>query len=33
MIAELLSHGETAEKVRAGYPRLTDEMIRLATVY
>lgn len=33
MIAELLSQGETAEKLRAGYPRLTDEMIRLAPVY
>jgi uncharacterized protein (DUF433 family) len=33
MISQLLSQGETAEKLRAGYPRLTDEMIRLAPVY
>ena len=33
LIAELLSQGETVEKLRAGYPRLTDEMIRLAPVY
>jgi uncharacterized protein (DUF433 family) len=32
-IAGLLSQGETAEKLRAGYPRLTNEMIRLAPVY
>jgi len=33
MIAELLSQGETAEQLRAGYPRLTPEMIRLAPIY
>jgi uncharacterized protein (DUF433 family) len=33
MIAELLSNGETAETLRKGYPRLTDEMIRLAPIY
>jgi uncharacterized protein (DUF433 family) len=33
MIAELLGQGETPEKLRSGYPRLTDEMVRLAPVY
>jgi uncharacterized protein (DUF433 family) len=33
MIADLLKQGETAEKLRKGYPRLTDEMIRLAPIY
>jgi len=33
MIAELLSQGETPGTVRRGYPRLTDEMIRLAPLY
>lgn len=33
MIAELLSNGETVETLRKGYPRLTDEMIRLAPIY
>ena len=33
MIAELLSQGETVESLRRGYPRLTDEMIRLAPIY
>ncbi len=33
MIAELLSQGETPETLRRGYPRLTDEMIRLAPLY
>ena len=33
MIAELLSEGETPETLRRGYPRLTDEMIRLAPLY
>ena len=33
MIAEFLSNGETAETLRKGYPRLTDEMIRLAPIY
>ena len=33
MIAELLRNGETAETLRKGYPRLTDEMIRLAPIY
>jgi uncharacterized protein (DUF433 family) len=33
LIAELLRQGETAEKLHKGYPRLTDEMIRLAPLY
>jgi uncharacterized protein (DUF433 family) len=33
MIADLLNHGEAAETLRKGYPRLTDEMIRLAPIY
>jgi len=33
MIAELLSQGETPETLRRGYPRLTDEMTRLAPLY
>ncbi len=33
MIAELLSQGETPETLHRGYPRLTDEMIRLAPLY
>jgi uncharacterized protein (DUF433 family) len=33
MIAQLLDEGETAETLRKGYPRLTDEMIRLAPLY
>ncbi len=33
MIAKLLSQGETVESLRKGYPRLTDEMIRLAPIY
>jgi uncharacterized protein (DUF433 family) len=32
-IAELLRHGETAATLRQGYPRLTEEMIRLAPIY
>lgn len=33
MIADLLRQGETADKLHKGYPRLTDEMIRLAPLY
>ncbi len=33
MIAELISQGEAPETLRRGYPRLTDEMIRLAPLY
>jgi uncharacterized protein (DUF433 family) len=33
LIAELLAKGETTERLREGYPRLTDEMIRLAPIY
>ncbi len=33
MIAELLSQGETPDTLRRGYPRLTDEMVRLAPLY
>lgn len=33
MVAELLSQGETAKSLLAGYPRLTEEMIRLAPIY
>jgi uncharacterized protein (DUF433 family) len=33
MIADLLRQDETADKLREGYPRLTDEMIRLAPIY
>ena len=33
MIADLSRQGETAEQLRKGYPRLTDEMIRLAPIY
>ncbi len=32
-VAELLSHGETAETLRNGYPRRTDEMIRPGSVF
>lgn len=33
LIADLLKQGETAEQLCEGYPRLTDEMIRLAPIY
>ena len=33
MVAELLDQGETPDTLRRGYPRLTDEMIRLAPIY
>jgi uncharacterized protein (DUF433 family) len=33
MIAELLGQGETPGTLRRGYPRLNDEMIRLAPLY
>jgi uncharacterized protein (DUF433 family) len=33
LIAELLAKGESPERLREGYPRLTDEMIRLAPIY
>lgn len=33
MIAELLDQGETPDTLRRGYPRLNDEMIRLAPLY
>jgi uncharacterized protein (DUF433 family) len=33
MIAELLDQGETPDALRRGYPRLSDEMIRLAPLY
>jgi uncharacterized protein (DUF433 family) len=33
LVAQLLGGGETAETLRKGYPRLTDEMIRLAPIY
>jgi uncharacterized protein (DUF433 family) len=33
MIAELLGQGETPDTLRRGYPRLNDEMIRLAPLY
>lgn len=33
MIAELLEQGETPAKLREGYPRLTEEMLRLAPIY
>lgn len=33
MIAELLSQGEMTESLHRGYPRLTNEMIRLAPLY
>jgi uncharacterized protein (DUF433 family) len=32
-VAELLSEGETPETLRKGYPRLTEEMLRLAPIY
>jgi uncharacterized protein (DUF433 family) len=32
-IADLLRQGEMADRLRKGYPRLTDEMIRLAPIY
>lgn len=32
-VAELLKQGERAQALRQGYPRLTDEMIRLAPVF
>jgi uncharacterized protein (DUF433 family) len=32
-VAELLSEGETPERLRNGYPRLTEEMVRLAPIY
>lgn len=32
-VANLLKEGETAETLRKGYPRLTEEMIRLAPIY
>ncbi len=33
LIADLLRQGDTPEALRASYPRLTDEMIRLAPIY
>lgn len=33
MIAEIIAKGETDEDLRASYPRLTAEMIRLAPLY
>jgi uncharacterized protein (DUF433 family) len=33
MLAKLLGQGETPDTLRRGYPRLTDEMIRLAPIY
>jgi uncharacterized protein (DUF433 family) len=33
MIAELLGKGETVERLREDYPRITEEMIRLAPIY
>jgi len=32
-VAELVSEGETPETLRKGYPRLTEEMLRLAPIY
>jgi uncharacterized protein (DUF433 family) len=32
-IADLLRHGERASALQQAYPRLTDEMIRLAAIY
>jgi uncharacterized protein (DUF433 family) len=32
-IAYLLRHGDTEEALRKAYPRLTDEMVRLAPIY
>lgn len=33
LIADLLRQGDTPEALRASYPQLTDEMIRLAPIY
>ncbi|HVH81464.1 MAG TPA: DUF433 domain-containing protein [Stellaceae bacterium] len=33
LIAELLQQGETPDVLKEGYPRLTEDMIRLAPVY
>jgi uncharacterized protein (DUF433 family) len=33
LIADLIAQGETADDLHAGYPRLTDEMARLAPIY
>jgi uncharacterized protein (DUF433 family) len=33
LIVDLLSQGETHERLREDYPRVTDEMIRLAPLY
>lgn len=33
LIADLLRQGETRAALRKGYPRITDEMIRLAPIY
>src|ERR1700688_4165233 len=33
LIADLLRQGETLAALRKGYPRITDEMIRLAPIY
>ena len=32
-VAELLNNGETVERLREDYPRVSDEMIRLAPIY
>ena len=32
-IAELLAQGESVERLREDYPRVTEEMIRLAPIY
>ena len=32
-IAELLAKGETVERLREDYPRVSEEMIRLAPIY
>jgi uncharacterized protein (DUF433 family) len=32
-VAELLAKGETIERLREDYPRVSEEMIRLATIY
>lgn len=33
LIADLLSQGESHEQLRKSYPRISDEMIRLAAIY
>jgi uncharacterized protein (DUF433 family) len=32
-VAELLGKGETVERLREDYPRVSEEMIRLAPIY